>query len=290
MNKLKFKFGNGAFEFEVEGEDDFVKEKTEWAASLVSSAKDMILLSQPVQNTMSQFNNIEVAAKNYQSPIQFLADKKFSKDTDLTLGLAYYMEVYDKKEVWTTDDIKSEFSFAKKTLPSNVSQCIINNMNKSYIYNPNRDDTRTYCLTMEGRNYVTNYCGKDIETGTTKKTKKQTSKIIDPEEQQKIGEIKLGIEKYDATHIAILEVSKTQKDQTLLIAYIIYKAFGDGYEFTAKMISELAKKVGVSLDPIQTIKTISANAIYFDTTRRSWYTLNGVGVKFVQNNLLKTEE
>ena len=287
MNKLKFKFGNGAFEFEVEGEDNFVKEKTEWAASLVSSARDVLTSAQPTQMQQAQRETVE---KNYQSPIQFLAEKKFTNDTALTLGLAYYIEAYDKKETWTSDDIKSEFSFAKKPLPSNVSQCIINNMNKAYVINPNRDDTRTYCLTEEGRSYIVNYIGKDIENTNSKKTKKSISKAIDPDEQSKITEVKLGIDKFNTSHLAILEASKTQKEQTLLTAYIIYSAFGESYEITPKMISELAKKIGISLDQIQVVKIISANSKYFNNTRRGWYTMNGVGTKYIQNNLLSKEE
>lgn len=55
-------------------------------------------------------------------------------------------------------------------------------------------------------------------------------------------------------------------------------------------MSSLVKKMGISLDNVQIIKIISANSKFYENERRGWYKFNDVGVRFVKENLLNTEE
>ena len=290
MNKLKFKFGNGAFEFEVEGDDEFVKEKTEWATTFVSQTRDTIIARPTgpvcIQDTLqTQSTNI------YSSPIQFLVEKKFSTDVDITLALAYYIEAYEGKECWNTEDLRSEFSLAKRPIPTNISDAIAKNIKKCFIINPNRDDKRTYCLTYEGKEYIENFSGKDGNSSTKSKTKKTVlSKVIDPEEQGKIDEVKANISNYNQDYLNLLEVIKGQKDQTLLTAFIIRDKFGEEYEFTPRTLSAFARKMAVDLEAIQITKMISSNAKFFDNERRGWYKLNELGCKYLKASILATGE
>lgn len=290
MNKLKFKFGNGVFEFEVEGEDDFVKEKTEWAASLISQSQSQLVQHRDdrIGRVVESIDGVEL--KQYASIAQFLVEKKFASEVDLTLGIAYYLEVYDSKESWNSSDLKDEYSVAKKKLPSNLSRNLTLNFEKSYIFNPNRDDRRTYCLTDEGRIYIENYVGSDDFGQTKQKAKKVSAKPLEQEEVDKISEVKSNISDYDQNILNILEHSKGQKDPTLLSSYLIYLRFGEDYEFTPRVVSSLVKKMGISLDNVQIIKIISANSKFYENERRGWYKFNDVGVRFVKENLLNTEE
>lgn len=290
MNKLKFKFGNGVFEFEVEGEDDFVKEKTEWAASLVSQSQSQLIQQREdrIERVIEPINGVEL--KQYSSIAQFLVEKKFASEVDLTLGIAYYLEVYESKESWNSADLKDEYSVAKKKLPSNLSRNLALNFEKSYIFNPNRDDRRTYCLTDEGKTYIENYVGSESVSQTKQKTKKVSTKPLEQEEVDKINEVKYSISDYDQGILSLLEHSKGQKDPTILASYLIYLRFGEDYEFTPRVLSSLVKKMGISLDNVQIIKIISANSKFYENDRRGWYKFNDVGVRFVKENLLDTEE
>ena len=290
MNKLKFKFGNGVFEFEVEGDDDFVKEKTEWATSFVTQSKETLIASR--QQQLSIEDAIQSPAiRQYSSPVQFLLEKKFSVEADVTLALAYYLEVYGNKEPWTTNDLASEYSAAKKKLPTNLSRNITYNMQKAFIINPNRDDKRSYCLTAEGRAYVENFIGKDSESNSRNKIKRTSvAKPIDADEQAKIDEVKSNIASYNQEHLTLLEGIKGQKDQTLLSAYVIRSFYGEEYEFTPRVISGLAKKLGISLDHVQVIKMISGNSKCFDNERRGWYKFNDIGCRYVRENILAAGE
>lgn len=292
MNKLKFKYGNGCFEFEVEGDDDFVKEKTEWATSLVSQTQNRLNeITEPSSNPQEQIQYLEAPVnKEYSSPIQFLLDKNFSSDMDVTLGLAYYMEKYDGKNSWNISDLQDMYSLAKKKLPSNLSHNISGNISKGFFINPNRDEKRTYCLTPEGEIYVETYTSKGKDNTNKPKNKKSISKPMDPEELEKIDNVKQDLAKYDETIMAVLENIKGQKDQTLLGAYLIYLRFGENYDFTPKIISALLKKLAIALDGVQAIKVISANSKFFDNVRRGWYILNEIGVKYIKNNILTIDE
>lgn len=292
MNKLKFKYGNGVFEFEVEGNDDFVKEKTEWATTIVSQTQNNVIQSGYAAEVGEPVKYIDSPlVKDYNGPVQFLLDKNFSTELDETLGLVYFMEKFEKKSSWAISDLQNEYSIARKKLPSNLSRNITANIGKGYIINPNREEKRIYCLTPEGEMYIENYISKGKDHINKQKSKKASvSKQIDPEESEKIDLVKQDIEKYESNVITILENVKGQKDQTLLGAYLIYLRFGEEFQFTPKVVSSILKKLGVSLDSVQAIKVISANSKYFDNTRRGWYTLNKFGVKFIKQNIMIEKE
>lgn len=287
MNKLKFKYGNGCFEFEVEGDDEFVKEKTEWATSLVSQSQNRLNELQPT-SSQDQINYVVKSDdKNYNSPVQFLLEKNFLSEIDVTLALAYYLERYEGKTSWNITDLQNEYSLSRRKLPSNLSRNISGNISKGYIINPNREEKRVYCLTPEGEMYIENFTSKEKNNSSKPKTKKATSiKPSDPEELEKIEQVKQDIDKYDENLIELLEKVKGQKEHTLLSANLIYLKFGAEYEFTPKIISQLLKKLGISLDSVQAIKVISANSKFFDSKRRGWYLLNEVGIKYIRQNII----
>lgn len=289
MNRLKFKLGNGSFEFEVEGDDDFVKEKTEWATSIVAQNQNYIATDEQHKMEIADSSELICEKKNYSSISQFLIEKKFSSELDLTLGIAYYLEVYDGKDSWNIGDLKDEYSLAKKKLPSNISRNVTRNITKSYIINPNRDDKRVYCLTDEGKSYIEMYIADNNDIPNKTKYKKTAPRQLDQEEQDKINEVKSNLSEYNETLFNMLEAAKGQKEQSVIAAYLLYLRFGEDYEFTPRILSALIKKLGIALDYIQITKMISANSKYFDSDRRGWYKFNDIGVKFIKDTILKTE-
>ncbi|MEM5861199.1 MAG: hypothetical protein QXS37_05415 [Candidatus Aenigmatarchaeota archaeon] len=87
---------------------------------------------------------------------EFLKEKKPKKDTDITLCIGYYLQVYEKKERFSTEDVKKGYKRARRKLPKNISDKIQLNIKKGFIDEyPSKEQKKKYWyVTESGKRYV----------------------------------------------------------------------------------------------------------------------------------------
>ena len=77
---------------------------------------------------------------DYNSFVALKNDLGLSGDTDLVMGAAYYLSFTEKKETFTSIDIKNLFQRTRIKVPGNIPQAITQNIKKGLI--EERDKTK----------------------------------------------------------------------------------------------------------------------------------------------------
>ena len=103
-----------------------------------------------------------------QSVNEFLNEKGWSSNIDLSIGLIYYNYSNKGQNSFTSSDLKEFFQDARFSPPKNPSDVILKLIKNSYIMQA--EDKRHFCITQTGISYVEN---TNVET---KKLKKKNSK------------------------------------------------------------------------------------------------------------------
>ena len=300
----KFKFKYGVLEFEIEGDEQLVKERSEF---IFNNFKNSETLSSKEMNAdriddIDNESNVKLLDCHEEQSLRvelpplsvFMNEKNFVKDCDVFLGLAYYLEQSKDVREWSVKDVEEMYKTARKSLPKNISQNIRPNYDKGYINNVSTKGTKTYTFTDRGIEYIENFANnKEKQKG--KVSKRNNKPIMTPEIIEANKQI-CKADLYDSEQISILKNCTTQKDIVIWCSDMIVSKFGESYEITYSNISSLAKKFGCSMDDTKVQKVISASKEYYDVSKSKYYIFNGVGreyanqIRSAYNEKLKKEE
>ena len=285
----KFKFKYGILEFEIEGDEQLVKERSEYIfnnfknAETISASeferKHVDLIAQ--SDNMQLLDSYESSSDVNLPPLSvFMSEKNFVKDCDIFLGLAYYLEKSKNIIEWSVKDVEEMYKLARKALPKNISQNIRPNIDKGFIDNVSAKGTKTYTFTDKGMEYIESYIN-DKEKPKNKTSRKSTKPTITSEMSEEIKKI-CKPDLYTPEQISTLKNCSTQKDLVVWCSAMIISRFGEDYELTYAYISSLAKKFGCSLDDTKVLKVISACKEYYDVAKPKYFIFNGVGQEYAK--------
>ena len=145
-NILSIKIKLGTAEFEAEGAvDDVTNARDSFLGFIKECSESLTLLraNQEAITESSQTSSIDVRdikedvanhkKEAYGSFNEMKRALGLSSNTDLVMGAAYYLSVYDKKEVITSQDIKELLQKTKNKTKINISQFIAQNISKGFL-------------------------------------------------------------------------------------------------------------------------------------------------------------
>ncbi len=230
-NRVKFKIGE--IEFEAEGSAEVIeRERKEFVDILLPAAIDAMIRTKGVhyiQEAESTKAVIEAGVDTHQLPLQveqvdysreslasFLKQYGTLTDRDFVLFSAYFYEKKNGTKNFSVDSIKSFYDEARRTHYSNYSVLVSQLIQKGYIMSQN--ETKEYCLTSTGLQYVESYVPKtDLEDKKVRRTKKpKSTKSTSVYSEITADDLNLN------TYPTVKDL-KSGKDQIILAMYIITK-------------------------------------------------------------------
>jgi hypothetical protein len=134
MGKLKIKFGE--IEFEIEGDNEIIdRERKQFelllpqtlsaisGLKIIESVNPKQVIESPAPSEYIS-NDLNPKRNSTQSIASFLKEKSFGNDTDLVLGVAYFIDVTENASSFNSKDIENKFSESRHQKPSNISHSI----------------------------------------------------------------------------------------------------------------------------------------------------------------------
>jgi hypothetical protein len=242
-NRIRIKIGT--VEFEAEGDEALIERERErffgvlpQVSSLIASATDKPLQPPPPspeggpERAPAQ-TGTTVALVNvppsYESLASMLNEKKFSTDVELVMGVAYYLYRVEGIDPFTAKDIEKELNNARRPLPGNISQCLVQNIKKSLLRESpgKKDGLKAYSVLESGSRWFESYL-------PTKAEQKKSSLSKAPRVAKDSPLLSISV---DDLHIGnYCEVSRLGKfgEQVLVVMFIYMKerqieyfSFGD---------------------------------------------------------------
>jgi hypothetical protein len=153
----RFRLVRDGFEFEAEGDSDFVLAMIKQfvsadSAKLVSPSRGTKLSDETiVKPTLT----VKISDKA-TSVREFILQLESRKHTDLALAFGYYLEKYSSQPAFAPADINNLYYEAKLDT-SNTSQMIIQNIKRGYMMEAKKPDNggkKQYVLTNSGEKYI----------------------------------------------------------------------------------------------------------------------------------------
>ena len=212
--------------------------------TIESAAKSNIQVPRLIQKNDGQ---------TYESLISFLKDKGFKTDTDLVLGIAYYICKFEGKENFTSNDIKEALKKSKKPSKMNIPDKINKNIAKGFFEETGEkiESLKLIRLLDMGEDFVENYKSDEVPA-SVKKNIKAKAKPLTEIEIQIIDKIKR-LDNYNAEDINNLKQIKLQKHMVFGAIQLISKTYLDCL-FNTSIIYEFLRFLGLNVEK----KTISA--------------------------------
>lgn len=221
-NKVKIKLGN--FEFEASGDAAVIERERKIVMELIPR-----LINVDNYNTINpkKDDNIEkipfveevkTLTDNFVSINQFIKSKKFGNSIDLTLGIIYYVDKYERISIVNQNVLKEYYDKAKEKLPTNLSQNLSNLTQKGFIKTLDKG-TRgviNYSITNDGEDYIEKYKPTEQKKKSKKTLVKQRSNV--KEEVMNITRDNLNLYQYKK-----LKDIKDFKGKMMLAIYIVSK-------------------------------------------------------------------
>lgn len=251
ITKLKLKYGE--IEFEIESDSETVKkEREEFQKSLIS-ALEVLSRKMHIEPTSStslhsiskDFNekdnmlitcNKPLASKNYLSFNQLVKEKNFNTDTDKVAAAAYFIEMCQGKESFTTNDIAEEFKKAKLKQPLNISLCINRLAKKAFIQNVGSGEKglQLYSMLEDGILHCENYTPKEDVQKNRKTIKVSKSTKDYPSLNVTVDDLKMD------NYCDITQLSKI--DEQLWVLMYMYTKETEFNSFTRKELQRIMKE------------------------------------------------
>ena len=144
----------GDSELEVTGPTQFVEEKinefVERQRNVGTRATSALRHgTEPARDAPSDL------ARKGTSVAQFFRSLSLKTDVDRVLAAGYYLEKNKNVDNFTTAEVAQTIRDAKRTPPTNVSDCIARNIKKGFIMGSgDKDGTPAYVLTTDGEDAV----------------------------------------------------------------------------------------------------------------------------------------
>jgi hypothetical protein len=231
-NKIKIKMG--PIEFEAEGDSELIERERAQFFSLLPQAITAVspVVTRPIQLTdaVDIENGVclpsenapllaSVRQRSYSSVASFLNEKKFSTDVELVMGIGYYIECVERKDVFNSKDIESKLTEARKEKPRNISQALTQNVKKGYLreYSKKKDKLKAYSILDEGIKWCETYVASETDT-KKKATRSKPTKPTPDSSLLAISLEELNLDNY-------CDVPKIGKfnEQMLIVMYIYTK-------------------------------------------------------------------
>lgn len=142
-DNLKLKFQIGSLAFEAEGQAGVVKKEREDILSFLAQYLNEKTLCLPKQSLepgrqIEAVDGIVNESTNkskikYDSFVAMKKDKGFKSDADVIMGACCFLYFCDGVEYFNTCDVKNLLQKSHMKLPSNISQCMIQNIKKALV-------------------------------------------------------------------------------------------------------------------------------------------------------------
>jgi|GEM_PF-2973059 len=276
--KAKIKFELGQFKYEVEGPVDFVEKNKQDIPNLFDKMKESQMFvsndTNNSENNIIQLKNptkeeyvMDKSSNNDITLRGFINSKNFANQVQLFLGIAYYHNVYEKEEFFTSNDIKSLAAKAKVSTKMNFSDKLYKNAKKDYVCEAEgvKDGAKLYYITDKGINFVENYENKDNKKIKKVKSIKKKTQFVSHLNDIPLEELKL--ENYSGYK----ELKKT-KDIIIFIMGLYNKHKQIEY-FSVQDIQSVAKtKFGYNKSVEAIRNAISRMGADFDSRNGEKYT------------------
>ena len=278
MAKIKMKYRD--FELEIEGDETFVEGKIKDFPSVLDkiisngeTIKHNMIEEQNTTAVQSQLEYKKITQKNIN---EFLREKNFSKDVDLVLGVAYYLNQYDGKEEFTTRDIKELLKKAKYSSDKNITALINNNIQKGYIEETGNktDGFKNMIVIDAGIRCIESYVPKTENKKTVKKSSSNSGKLSENEKS-----IVESISKLDDYNIDDIEKIKTLKNQKQIVfgAVMLIDKIHQDFEFNSAILYEFIRKIGLNVDRNNISARLSESRSFYDQCENRMLKLSNYG-------------
>lgn len=288
MAKIKMKYRD--FELEIEGDETFVEGKIKDFPSvldkIISNGENIQHNMIEEQNNTSVQSQLEYKTVRQKNINEFLREKNFSKDVDLVLGVAYYLNQYDGKEEFTTRDIKEQLKKAKYSSDKNITALINNNIQKGYIEETGNktDGFKNMIVIDAGIRYIESYVTKTESKKTVKKSSSNSGKLS--ENEKTIVESISKLDDYDIEDIEKIKTLKNQKQIVFGAMMLIDKIHHD-FEFNSAILYEFIRKIGLNVDRSNISARLSESRSFYDQCENRMLKLSNYGrmqiEKFLSN-------
>lgn len=273
----------GIIEFEAEGDADLIEREREKFFSLLPQAITAVspVVNQKVEyvQTIDNQDMVEEEIKpkanlmnkedrHYESIASYLNSMNFSTDVEVIMGIAYYLEIFEEKEWFTSKDLQEKLTEARRSKLSNPSSFISANIKKGYLQElPEKmEGKKAYRLLNNGIKWCENY--KPNNTDTIKKTngtktngskakKKNSSPLLD------INMDELNLSSYcDITKIDNIE------DQVLVMMYIYTKERGIDCFSYDDIVSVFKVKLKIQINERKVRYIFDKGGLMFDKNKK----------------------
>ncbi len=89
---------------------------------------------------------------------EFLDMKQPNDDVKKTLGICYFLEIYEDMELFNKDDIERGFRMAKEKVPGNINYKVFRNIEKGYLMETKdkKNNLKAWTLTNSGIKFSEN--------------------------------------------------------------------------------------------------------------------------------------
>lgn len=288
MAKIKMKYRD--FELEIEGEEAFVESKIKDFPSVLDK---VIQNNSPVYIEENKNKSLQITHNDigeYKSVNSFLNEKNFDKDVDLILGCAYYICRYEGKQEFTSNDIKILLKKAKQSSNKNIAALLNNNISKGFVEETGGkiDGYKAMVLINDGLDYIENYIPKAEGKRIKKKTSSAgKSKISDAEKN--IISLISQLDRYNSEDINKIKDLKNQKQIILNCIYLLNKTDG-GLAFSANVLYELIRKIGLNIERATIAARISETKSYYDKAEDNLLKLSNYGKEEIEKFLSKKQQ
>lgn len=276
-NRVRFKFGE--IEFEAEGNAEVIeRERDIFMNKLLPSAIEAVVKtrSYSMEPVIEERKPLLIAEEvvAYQSPISdelsrtslssFLVKYGNYSEQDFVLLSAYYDEVKNNNESFTSETVKKYYAEARRKEYSNVSELLRQLAKKGLIMDaPNSEEKgcKQYILTADGIDYIKNYVPKKDDAKPKKSTRKVKTTIQDSRYASLNADC-LKPEKY----VDVCSLGKFL-DQMIMVMYIVTKE-DLGEWFTTEDVQYLLTKIlGIPATKDQVNGVYKRNKKWFDTQK-----------------------
>lgn len=290
MAKIKMKYHD--FELEIEGEESFVENKIKDFPGIL----DKLLSSDNkfyIENTkLTEFPKL-IEGPNFvanKSIGGFLREKNFTSDTDLIIGVIYFLYTYENMEMVTSKDIKECLRKAKQSSSMNIQSFINSNIRKGFVEEceDKKDGLKAISLLDDGIKYIEGYEPKTDANKTKKKNGAIKIRKLSEDEDKIVKAIK-NLDIYDIGELDDLKTLKNQK-QIVMGSILLIDKYNEDFLFNSTILYEFIRHIGLNVSRANISSRISEMNSYFDKQDNGLLKLSNYGKNQMERVLRQKQE
>lgn len=293
QNRIRIKLG--PIEFEAEGDSELIQREREQFFSLLPQAIPVVSsvviegsrMLEAVTDGKEIQDSPEISAlpasnvsRSYESVVSFLNEKSFANDSDIVMGVAYYIDCINNDGPFTSKDIENKLSEARQAKPSNIAHCINLNIKKGFIreISTKKDGKKAYQVLSDGIKWCEEYTAS--ENGGKKKTNKTKQKCVES------PLLSISLEELNLDNYCDVSALEKIDEQILVIIWIYTKERNIEYFSFDDIVSILKNKFKIPVTMRQVQYFFEKTGTKFDKKvekKRAYH-------KLMQNGIREAEE